>query len=150
MASAKAANGGKDNVTRNLVIGMVALVVAVGAIFTVVSNKSNESAALPSSVSTADGYGITFNADLTGKPVIDIWEDFQCPICQRFEALNGKYIEELITSKSAKVIYHPLSFIGSESVAMANAAACAADEDKFLGMHKLEHHIVLISVDVSF
>lgn len=136
MSSKNKAVAKKDNVTRNLVIGMVALVVAVGAVFTVVSNKSSESAALPSSVSQEDGYGIVFNAELTDKPVIDIWEDFQCPICQRFEALNGKYIESLIESKSAKVVYHPLSFLGPESVTMANAAACAADESKFLGMHR--------------
>ena len=72
---------GPDNTTRNLVIGMVAFVVAIGAIFSVVSNRENTSAALPSSVSKADGYGIVFNGDLTGVPVIDIWEDFQCPVC---------------------------------------------------------------------
>ena len=37
---------GSDNTTRNLVIGMVVLVVAVGAIFSVLSNKENGSAAM--------------------------------------------------------------------------------------------------------
>ncbi len=85
---------GPDNTTRNLVIGMVAFVVAIGAIFSVVSNRENSSAALPSSVSKADGYGIVFNGDLTGVPVIDVWEDFQCPVCARFEQTNGDYLEK--------------------------------------------------------
>jgi len=127
---------GPDNVTRNLVIGMVVLVVAVGAIFSVISNRENTSAALPSSVSQEDGYGIVFNDDLTGVPVIDIWEDFQCPVCARFEQTNGDYIERLIEEKKAKVVYHTLSFLGPESVLAANAAACASDENKFLGFHK--------------
>jgi protein-disulfide isomerase len=115
---------------------MVVLVVAVGAIFSVLSNKENKSAALPSSVSKADGYGIVYNADLTGVPVIDIWEDFQCPVCARFEQTNGDYIEKLIEDKKAKVIFHTLSFLGPESALAANAAACASDENKFLGFHK--------------
>lgn len=127
---------GADNTTRNLVIGMVVLVVAVGAIFSVLSNKENTSAALPSSVSKADGYGIVFNGDLTGVPVVDIWEDFQCPVCARFEQTNSDYLEKIIQEKKAKVVFHTLSFLGPESSLAANAAACASDEDKFLGFHK--------------
>jgi protein-disulfide isomerase len=127
---------GPDNTTRNLVIGMVAFVVAIGAIFSVVSNRENTSAALPSSVSKADGYGIVFNGDLTGVPVIDIWEDFQCPVCARFEQTNGDYLEKIIEEKKAKVVFHTLSFLGPESVLAANAAACSSDENKFLGFHK--------------
>ncbi|CAB4619855.1 MAG: thioredoxin domain-containing protein [Actinobacteria bacterium] len=127
---------GPDNTTRNLVIGMVVLVVAVGAIFSVLSNKENTSAALPASVSKDDGYGIVFNGELKGVPVIDIWEDFQCPVCARFEQTNSAYLEKIIEEKKAKVVFHTLSFLGPESSLAANAAACSADEGKFLGFHK--------------
>ena len=126
---------GPDNTTRNLVIGMVVLVVAVGAIFSVLGNKTSSSAALPSNVSKADGYGIVFNGDLKGVPVVDIWEDFQCPVCARFEQTNSAYLEKIIAEKKAKVVFHTLSFLGTESALAANAAACASDEDKFLGFH---------------
>ena len=69
MATAK-----KDNVTRNLVIGMVLLVVAVGVGVSFSSSKAKESTATPSSVEKSEGYGITFNKGLTGVPKIDIWE----------------------------------------------------------------------------
>jgi len=131
----KSNKSGGDKITRYIVIGMVVFVVAVGVIFSFVSNKSSNTAAVPSSVSKADGYGIVFNGELTGKPVVDLWEDFQCPVCAHFEATDGAYMQQLILSKKAKVVYHLLSFIGPESILAANAGACAADQGKFLQFH---------------
>ena len=127
---------GGDKFTRNLVIAMVALVVVVGAGFSYFGSKGSESAAVPSSVSKADGYGIVFNADVPNVPTIDIYEDFQCPVCARFAGINGETIAKAIEEKKAKVVYHMLSFLGTESILAANASACAADEDKFLAFHK--------------
>ena len=126
--------GKKDNLTRNLVIGMVVLVIAVMGGLTVASHQSSSKATVPSSVSKADGYGIVFNP--SASPQIDIWEDFQCPICQHFEALNNSTINQVARSGLAKVVFHPMSFIGAESVLAANAAACAADQGKYLEMHE--------------
>ena len=84
----------KDNVTRNLVIGMISLVVVVGVAVSFGSNKAKESAATPSSVEKSEGYGIVFNKGLTGVPKVDIWEDFQCPVCRDFEAVNVKQIKQ--------------------------------------------------------
>jgi protein-disulfide isomerase len=126
---------GGDKITRYIVIGMVVFVVAVGVIFSFTSNTSNNSTAIPSNASKADGYGIVFNGDLTGKPVVDLWEDFQCPVCARFESTDGAYMQQLILSKKARVVFHLLSFIGPESILAANAGACAADQGKFLQFH---------------
>ena len=126
----------KDNVTRNLVIGMVALVVVVGVAVSFTSNKAKESAATPSSVEKSEGYGIVFNKELTNVPKLDIWEDFQCPVCRDFEAVNGAQIKQWIEQRKVKAVFHPLSFIGAESGYLANAAACSADEGKFLQMHE--------------
>lgn len=130
-----AKQSGGDKITRNIVVGMVVFVVAVGVIFSVVGNRSPKVGSTPSSVSVADGYGITFNGDLKNKPTIDLWEDFQCPVCKQFELTNGAYVQQLVSEKKAKVVYHLLSFIGPESVLAANAGACAADENKFLAFH---------------
>ena len=127
---------GKDNFTRNLVIAVVVGVVLIMLVPTLLSKNTNTSAKVPSSVSSANGYGIVFNGDLKNVPLVDIYEDFQCPICQQFEKLNGDYLESLITDKKATVVYHTLSFLGPESINAANAAACSADEGKFLSYHK--------------
>ena len=130
-----ASQSGGDKVTRYLVIGMIAFVLVVGVLFSVLSNRPNGSQAIPSSVSKSGGQAIVFNADLKGKPVVDIWEDLQCPVCARFEQTNGEYIMKLITEKRATVKFHLLSFLGPESILAANALACAADENKFLALH---------------
>ena len=129
-------NPGKDNFTRNLVIAVVVgvLLIMVGGAF--YSKRPVNDASAPASVASDRGYGIVFNKELTGVPVLDIYEDFQCPVCAQFEKIQGDYIESLITAKKATVVYHTLSFLGPESVNAANAAACSADEDKFLQYHR--------------
>jgi len=136
MSKAKNPAGGKDNFTRNLVIAVVVGVVLIMLVPTLLSKQTDTSAAIPASVSAEDGYGIVFNKELTDAPFIEIYEDFQCPACARFESIAGEYIEELISTKKAKVAFHTLSFLGGESQIAANAAACSADEGKFLQLHK--------------
>jgi len=123
-------NNEPDPVTRWIVIGMVSLVVIIGAVFTVVSNKSASNVALPPGASKEDGYGIVFNGDK--KPQIDIWEDFQCPSCKRFEDANGAKILSLAKEGKAKVVFHTLSFLGDESVVAGMGGGCAAEQGKFL------------------
>lgn len=143
-AKATKSTGG-DNFTRWLVIGMVTLVVATGAIFSVISQKSkaNESfaaldgfkvtAPIATTVDAANGSSITFNTGASTS--VDLWEDPQCPICNSFEKANGAYIDDLILSKKANVSFHVLSFLGEESVRAANALFCAADEGRYLDLH---------------
>jgi protein-disulfide isomerase len=142
---------GGDPFTRWLVIGMVALVVAVGAFFTLTSEDKATNTSLaaldsfssfgdaPATIDPAQGDGIVFNAGLPLK--INIFEDFQCPSCKFFEDPIGGYLTSLITEKKAEVVYHPLSFLGNqrgddESIAASNAAYCAVDEGKFIDFHK--------------
>jgi protein-disulfide isomerase len=126
---------GKDNFTRYLVIGVVVLVLGIMVIPTFLSKTKSVSQVIPSTVSAADGYAVVFNSEVKNVPVVDIYEDFQCPICQQFEGLNGKYISSLVSEKKATVKFHILSFIGPESVRAANASACANDEGKFVDFH---------------
>jgi protein-disulfide isomerase len=135
MAQKSAPKGGKDNFTRYLVIGVVVAVVAIMVVPTVISKNRTVSQVIPATVSEDNGYAISFNTEDETLPVVDIYEDFQCPICQQFESLNGEYINSLITEKKAAVRFNILSFLGTESVLAANAAACSNDEDKFLDFH---------------
>lgn len=140
-----------DPFTRWLVIGMVTLVVAVGAFFSLTSENKESTVSLAAldsfspigefeaAVDPAQGDGIVFNAGLPLK--INVFEDFQCPSCKFFEDPIGPYLTSLITEKKAEVVYHPLSFLGNgqkddESIAASNAAYCSVDEGKFLDFHK--------------
>lgn len=126
------ASGG-DKGTRNLVIAMISFIVVVGVVFSLISSRSNSTAAIPATVSETDGYGIVLNPEST--PKIDVYVDYQCPACRMFEIINGGYLNEVIAQKKAKVVFHPMTFIGPESVLAANSAACAADENKFVDMN---------------
>lgn len=128
-----ASNSSSDKGTRNLVIGMVVFIVLIGVIFSFISNRSSTTAMVPASVSAADGYGIVLNP--TATPTVDIYLDYQCVVCKNFEIINGGYINEIAAQNKAKVVFHTMSFLGSESVIAANAAACAADEGRFLEMN---------------
>ena len=128
---------GKDNFTRNLVIGVVLGVVLIMLVPTIISKQTKLAAKIPASVSAERGYGVVFNGELTGVPVLDIYEDFQCPSCARVEGTQGQYLDSIIEDKKATVVFHTLSFLGPESVIAANAAACSADEGKFLALHKM-------------
>ncbi len=128
-----ASNSAGDKGTRNLVIGMIAFIVVVGVVFSLISNRSSSTAAIPATVSEADGYGIVLNPEKT--PTIDVYLDYQCEACKYFEIVNGGYLNEVIAQKKAKVVFHPMTFLGPESVLAANAAACAADENEFVDMN---------------
>ena len=67
-----AQKSGGDKVTRNIVIAMVTLVVAVGVIFSVMGNKASNSVSLPSQANSTNGNGVEFNGDLTGVPVVNV------------------------------------------------------------------------------
>lgn len=123
-----------QNRNRLVVLGVIAVAVVVGIIFTVMKANPSTATKVPAIALEADGYGLVFNKDAT--PVIDIWEDPQCPACKAFETVSGEYITSLAREGRAKVVFHTLSFIGPESVTAANAGACAADEGKYLEFHK--------------
>ncbi len=64
---------------------------------------------------------------------LDIYEDFQCPFCQQFQASAGSDIDSLISSGKAQVRFHMVAFLdGSSSGNMystraANAGICVTD-----------------------
>ena len=124
---------GQDNVTRNIVIAMILVVVLAGAGAALLNYRTNNSTATPTIATKSSGFGLEFNP--TAPVRIDMWEDFQCPSCKAFEAANNSYINELVKAGKVHAVYHLMSFIGPESALEARAAGCAADEGKFLEFH---------------
>ncbi len=61
--------------------------------------------------------------------------DFQCPVCQAFEAANGEQIKSWVDSGVASIEIHPISFLDPSSLGnkystrAANASACVANDD---------------------
>jgi protein-disulfide isomerase len=122
-----------DKTTRYLVIGMVVFVVIAGVGAALAKNNSKSHVALPSQVTKANGYGITFNP--TAKVRVDMYEDFRCPNCRNFEGANSAYINGLARAGKIMAVYHPMHFLASDSQLTAAASACSSDVGKFLDFH---------------
>jgi protein-disulfide isomerase len=122
---------GKDNrVKVGITVGIV--LVVVFAVVYVVLNKPGQSspqAAASYPVST-DGVVV-----VTGQPdapvTIDIYEDYLCPFCERFESRSGDDLTAALNQGKAKVNYHALNILDQRSnppgysTLAANAALCA-------------------------
>ena len=62
--------------------------------------------------------------------------DYQCPFCSRyFSQIEPMIKSQYINTGEAKMVFRDFPFIGSESVAAANAAQCAEDQGKLWAYH---------------
>ncbi|MCH9815912.1 MAG: thioredoxin domain-containing protein, partial [Actinomycetia bacterium] len=135
--------------TINIVIAAVLIVVVGGLVVGayLASRGSSEEivadAAIPSEALPADSpyaFGVNVNGDAPGKPVLEIWEDFQCPACAQFEEIFAPTIEELAEKGDARVIWRNTTFLdnnlpGDNSKRAANAWGCAIDAGKNVEYH---------------
>jgi protein-disulfide isomerase len=131
--------------TINLIIGGVVALVVIGivggAFLTSQDNKAidkpNPDAVQPAGAIPAgdpNEFGIPYNK-ASGKPVLAIWEDFQCPACGAFEAAFGSTVKAIADQGLAEVIVRSTSFLdanfpGQNSQRAAAAWGCAVDAGK--------------------
>ncbi len=100
-------------------------------------------AALPVDVFAADSptpFGVPYGTGSAEVPVLEVWEDFQCPACGALEIANGVGIEQLAEEGKVQLIYRPTAFLdanlGNDSSHRAIAAwGCAIDRDKTKEYH---------------
>ncbi|WP_214414441.1 DsbA family protein [Sphaerisporangium fuscum] len=115
---------------RRILLIALAVVIAVAAITGGVLWQVNR--AKPSTfagglapVSTSADGTVTMAQPGVTKPLLEVYEDFQCPICKEFEHLNGGTIKDFAAKGKVKVVYHPIAFVNPEgSVRAAAAAQC--------------------------
>ncbi|MDD2817505.1 MAG: thioredoxin domain-containing protein [Candidatus Nanopelagicales bacterium] len=151
-AAARAAAVGGDKKRERImrIVGAAVVLVVVVAIIVVavvaknsskvpvVTPTSDPNAAIPTSVFAGDSkyaYGVPSGTGTAAVPVLEIWEDFQCPSCKAVEDANGAGIHELATSGKVQLILRPTTFLdknlGNDSSARATAAwGCAIDQGK--------------------
>ena len=66
------------------------------------------------------------------------FEDFQCPFCKSFtDNVAPQLTEDFVETGVASIEFRHLAFLGPESVAAAEAAECALDQDRFWDYHDL-------------
>jgi protein-disulfide isomerase/uncharacterized membrane protein YphA (DoxX/SURF4 family) len=117
--------------------------VALGGIGVAVQSERNPTVgniAVPTGAVGPHGTdGLQFgpaNAPVT----VDVYEDFQCPICRQFEAESGQTLKGLYQDGLARVRYHVVAYLNRASTTKyssrsANVAACTADSKVFPAFH---------------
>src|SRR5690606_36950998 len=118
---------------------VVVVLVALGAVVVWMNNQATDAGPAPSSSKSfdAESGAISFG---DGKDVVDIFVDFQCPVCKNFEEQFGPQLEKAAEDGKITLAYHPIAILdrysqGTEySSRSANAAVCVAESapDKYL------------------
>ncbi|MFI6319118.1 DsbA family protein [Nonomuraea sp. NPDC050556] len=122
-------------------VGVVA-VAAIGAGWYMAYSSSKSEAAgegLPPATVNADG-SVSMGQAGVAKPVVDIYEDFQCPACKQLEEVSGTTFRNLALEGKAKVVYHPITIFSQEptksnSIRAGAAARCVSDGKQWLKYH---------------
>lgn len=143
-AAQKTSGGGANKIVVATVVAVVAIIAVVGGVVWSQAKKQasvGTSTAVPAG--TSMGKGFRAYADVkpvAGAPTVDLYEDFQCPVCGQFEGVLGETIRELGQTGKIQLTYHVLNFLDGKSGAKnstpaANGAFCAARTDKFQQFH---------------
>jgi protein-disulfide isomerase len=118
-----------------LIVGLLIAIVAV--VVNSASSKTSPVAADPSAPvvqpanTTANGAIIVGQASAPVK--LEIYLDYMCPFCGRFEKANGAEITRLVQAGKVRLELHPLAFLDKQSngtrysTRTANATATVAD-----------------------
>ncbi|GGL10239.1 hypothetical protein Sme01_32380 [Sphaerisporangium melleum] len=119
---------------------VVLLAVVIGGWWYVQTNRSETATAALAPISVAaDGSTVMAKPGVT-KPVLDIYEDFQCPACKAFEQTSGPTVKNLAADGKVKVVYHVVNIFTEEptrgNTARASAAArCVPAGPQWMAFH---------------
>jgi protein-disulfide isomerase len=100
------------------IVAAVVLLVGVGGYAVTTAGKDDDKPVVQPTNATED-YGIVYDAAAAGSTppagttpvVVEIYEDFQCPICQSFEEANGDFLDRQVAAGAITVVYKPFSFL---------------------------------------
>jgi protein-disulfide isomerase len=117
-----------------IIIAVVALVLFAGAVGFGIYRAQRGSGDVPV---PAGGTNTSITVGQASAPAtIDIYVDFQCPVCKQYETQSGPTIDKLVAAGQAEVVYHPVAFLDRFSSTQYSsrssaASACAADAKVF-------------------
>ena len=90
-------------------------------------------------------HSVTMSRPAVTKPVLDIYEDFQCPVCDVFEKANGAVVQKLAFQGKLRVIYHPFTIFLGEQPAQDNSVRAWAAAQCLPARQWMEYHNLLYS-----
>jgi protein-disulfide isomerase len=139
-------SGGNRGVIAAIVIVVVLAIVVGLALWLQNSNKPQLPSAIPLAAAGPE-YPVKVQGDtvVTGDPqapvTIDVYEDFLCPACGKFEKDYHQRFAQAAANGKAKVVYHPVAILDDlstppgYSTRAAGAGFCAAEAGIFPRFH---------------
>ncbi len=136
------------------VIVVVALIIGLAVVVPRMSSNNttpdslpspDPNAAVPTDVYNATGevpWGVPIGTAAATAPLLEIWEDFQCPACGALEEANGAGIQGLAQDGKIRLVWRPTTFLdnnlGNQASAYAVSAwGCAIDAGKNVEFHDI-------------
>ncbi|NUT51501.1 MAG: thioredoxin domain-containing protein [Saccharothrix sp.] len=127
------------------VVTLLALAIVAGVLLT--RSARDDELTAPPGASGIDAPvrrtgGVVVVGSDTAPTTIAVYEDFLCPACARFEEEYGPRIGREVETGRLRVEYHLLPMLvglshpEGYSLDAANAALCAADQDRFWAYHQ--------------
>ncbi|MET8627616.1 thioredoxin domain-containing protein [Kitasatospora sp. NPDC004669] len=130
---------------KKILIGGIAVAVvgaAIGiSIATAGSGGSGGPLVVPANTTGTNGTVIVYG-DPNNKNVLDVYEDFRCPVCDKLETTDGATVQQLADNGTYTIHYHLASFLdanlggsGSKNALAAAGAALNESPQKFKQFH---------------
>ena len=61
-----------------------------------------------------------------GPVLVDVYIDFQCPFCRRFELSSGTTLAAMVVEHQISIAYHPMNFLDQASTTHYSTRAAAS------------------------
>jgi protein-disulfide isomerase len=129
--------GPRNQRTTFIAVAVLAVVALVVGVVVLVTRDSGGEVA-PTYPATAAGGVVTAGS---GPIVVDVYEDFLCPVCERFEERYGQELTAALNENRITVRYHAVSILDDlteppgYSTRAANANLCATQAGVFPAYH---------------
>jgi protein-disulfide isomerase len=144
------AKANQQRLTRIIAVGAGLVVLVIVAVFAVVliSGANKGTAGTPVAGQITPPNALAQDAGIRpypgtakdGVPVVELFFDYQCPICNQFETIYGAALEKLASSGQIDLHYRPMIFLDGNlqndaSLRAAVGAACADVAGKYREYH---------------
>lgn len=142
----QAAQAQQKRLTRIIGVGAAVLVVVLIGVFVAVlfQNQAHtvtaSSATPPNATGSKDGIIVNPGKATAGAPVVELFFDYQCPVCKQFEGLYGASLKSLAASGAIELHYRNMTFLDNNfnndaSLRAGIGAACSDFAGKYSAYH---------------
>lgn len=143
----QAAQAKQKRLNRIIGVGSAILVVVLVGVFiaVLIQNQSHtattSSATPPNATAAKDAIVVNPGKAAAGAPVVELFFDYQCPVCKQFEGAYGASLTSLADSGDIELRYRNMTFLDNNlnndaSLRAGIGAACSDFSGKYPAYHE--------------